>query len=471
MFVILVFIISGLSCCANAPAVSKPDQNDLISQIPWSKYGDEAVSLLQNYIKLTTTNPPGNETIGARYLKSILDDHHIHSELVWLDSSRANLIAVLKGKGIQKPILLLNHIDVVDVEKEQWSVDPFSGIVKDGYIWGRGALDMKSTAITQLMALLVIKRLGLNLDRDLIFLSVADEEVEGKYGAQFITENHFDKVNCEYVLNEGGCGIDVDGKKIFAVENAQKSCLWLKLTTRGKGGHGSAPLKNSANQKLLSALHHLQIHVPDLIITEPARAFFQNYAKTEKFPKSFFIRNIAHPMVKWLVGSSLRNDEDILPIVSNTITITKIESGFKTNVVPTVANAYLDCRLLPGQDHQEFIKNLYKIIKDTTISISTVEGSDTFANLPSPTATRLFAVIQEVVNDNCPDYIVTPALIPGTSDSRFFRRKNIVTYGVMPFILNPDELRRIHGADERISTANIHLGVKLLTEILIKMGS
>lgn len=439
---------------------------NLLADVNWQDQGNKAVGLLQEYIRINTCNPPGNEEAGAKFLKTIFDREGIDNEIIFSAPGRANFRAVLPGKGTAKPLLLLNHIDVVEAAERNWEVPPFSGKIKDGYIWGRGALDMKSTSIAQLMSVLILKRINFIPDRDIIFLAVADEEMGGKFGMEYLMKNHFDKIDAEYVLNEGGSGIIKEDARGFMIENSQKRRLLIKLNSSGKLSHSSQQKTKSATQQLIKALDKIYYWKTRIRFTPSATIFFKKLAKTQTFPASLLLKHITNPFFKYLVLSKLKKDEYFSLLIRDSISVTKLEAGNGLLVTPDKASACLDCRLLPGRKTEEFIDDLKQLIGDDSVNIEILAGSDEFENLDSSVKTPLFDVICSVINNNLPDFIITPVLIPGTTDSRFFRSKGITSYGFQPFKISAEDMRGYHSDNERISIQNIHLGVKMMTEVI-----
>ncbi|MFC2121516.1 M20/M25/M40 family metallo-hydrolase [Bacteroidota bacterium] len=442
------------------------EQEFSIKDIDWNIAGEEAVQILQSYIQINTSNPPGNEEKGALFLKDIFDKEGIENEIIITSPGRACFRAVLKGGGKHKPLLLLNHIDVVSADEKKWKVPPFSGIIKDGYIWGRGALDMKSTAVTQLMALILLKRKKYIPDRDIIFLAVADEELGGKYGVKYLMDNHFNKIDAGFVLNEGGTGITKGRIKAFMIESSQKSKLLIKLSVIGKLSHSSNQKKNDASQQLVKALNKIFAWKTPVSLTKTTKLFFRNMGATYGFPNSFFLKNHTNPLLKALVLWKIKKDEYFNLLIRDSISLTKLHAGNGELVIPDEACAWFDCRLLPGRNSKDFIDDLKKLISDESVKIEILSGSDEFINKPSPINTALFEVISSVLSKNLNDFVITPVLIPGTSDSIYFRKKGITSYGFQPFVIPCEDMRGYHNINERISVANIHLGVKMMTEVI-----
>ncbi|MCH8949141.1 MAG: M20/M25/M40 family metallo-hydrolase [Chloroflexi bacterium] len=438
--------------------MSPPD----IADIDWDAVTEEATDILSRYIQIDTTNPPGNEAPAVRFLEEILRKNGI-DDITFYDASddksqgRLNMLARLPGDGSAKPFVLLNHTDVVPVERDGWDEEPFAGLVKDGVIWGRGAVDMKGMGVMELIAMLLLKRQGIPLKRDIVFLAVADEEAGSDYGAEFLAREHPETLDAEYVLNEGGWGAtEMMGtdRPAFNCAVSEKGPCWLKLTTAGRPGHGSVPHGDSALDRLLRALHRVQEwQRPRTVVPELAEFFAQAHA-------GGYIED--EPTEESIIALGERNPL-FAALTSNTISVTTINSGVKHNVIPATAEATLDCRLLPGTDAEEFIEELRGVIDDPEVGIERVLVSST---PPSPLDTGLMAVIKDVVREHVEEAAVLPSVSSGFTDSRVFRNRGVTAYGFIPALMTPSESISIHGHNERLSIDNLRLGCQILYEIL-----
>jgi len=336
-------------------------RSSLFAEAPdgeWKNFEEEAVSLLSRYIQIDTTNPPGNEIKAAQFFKGIFDREGIESRIIESAPGRGNIYARLKGNGSKKAVLLLNHMDVVPAEAKLWKEPPFSGVVKDGTIWGRGSLDDKGPAVAELMTLLALKRGNVHLKGDVIFLGTADEEAGGAMGAGFLVEKHPDLLkDVGLVLNEGG-GIRLgnDGKaREYSVSVTEKTPLWLRLTATGAPGHGSTPGNNLAVNKLIKALHGIMQYRSPIKVVPEVQKFYADTAHAEPMERREKLRDLRtalkDPAFTEEFIKEPRNDAS----VRNTIAITGMKGSDKTNVIPAFATAELDVRLLPGEDPKDFI--------------------------------------------------------------------------------------------------------------------
>ena len=422
--------------------------------IDWDAVAEETVDRLCEYIRIDTVNPPGNETRACEWLGGILQREDIPYRLYSPGDDRTTLVATLAGDGTRgKQLILLNHSDVVPFEREHWTVDPLGGEVRDGYVWGRGAQDMKGMGIMELMTFLLHRRLGLPLRRDLTFMAVADEEAGGARGVEFLDREHPELLNCEFVINEGGTGFtELFGvqRPVFNIGVSEKGPLWLKLTASGRSGHGSVPHDDNAAERLLRALGRVSAWERPLDPAPEVREHFRQLHEAgilEREPTDQVLAELAeeHPRVK--------------SVQMNSIALTTLKAGLKHNVIPAGAEATLDCRLIPGYDADRFLEELRDIIDDPRVEVETVFKSST---PPSPLDTELYGVMTRAAREAVEDAVVVPAVSTGFTDSRVFRRRGVAAYGFVPVLVEPDNIGRVHGNDERISIENLRLGTQIL---------
>ena len=437
----------------------------------WRAAGREAAALLSQYVAINTTNPPGNELRTANWLKAVLAREGIDAQVFEPRPGKANLYARVKGDGSARPLILLNHMDVVLASPEYWKVDPFSGSVQDGYVWGRGALDMKGEAIAQLMAMLTLKRGGVPLKRDVIFLATADEEIGGGVGAGWFVEHYPDLVrDAEFLLNEGGTiRTDASGRvEYYGVGTTEKSPFWLNLVAHGTPGHGSRPTPDNPVHRLVRALSRIAAYQTPLVVTPAVERYLRDLSTIETDPA----RRAALADVRAALRDSaavrfLTGDLTYNALLRNTISITGLRGSDKTNVIPPVASATLDVRLLPGQDPQAFLADLVRVVSDTSVAV-TPQGPNWPAT-ESSTETELFRAVVAAVQARDPKALVTTPPLPGFTDSHYFRRIGIVSYGLSPFPLNQEEARGVHGNDERVSLDDLTFGVHFLYDVVSRV--
>lgn len=425
--------------------------------IDWNAAASEVVDLLQRYIRVDTTNPPGNEERAADFLAGALAANGIDSRKLVSAPGRANLVAELPAETDAKPLILLNHTDVVPVEADQWQVEPYAGVLKDGYIWGRGALDMKGMGILELLAVLTLKRRGVRLRRPVRFLAVADEEAGSDYGVEWLDREHPDLIDGAFVINEGGYGAQSylgSERPMFGVSMAEKSPLWLTLKATGRPGHGSAPHDDNVLDRMVRAMRRIQAWERPFLLTPPVSeslraAYAEGYLDID--PEKAAAAEVAE------------RHRTLRPLLMNTISATGLSSGVKHNVIPATASASIDCRLLPGYERDRFLKELRDVIDDPKVEVETAFASE--SPWTSPDA-ELHAAIHEVCGAVLPDAAVLPRVTAGFTDSRTFRRRGVAAYGFVPMLLGPEEQGGMHGNNERISLENLRLGVEVLYRVV-----
>jgi acetylornithine deacetylase/succinyl-diaminopimelate desuccinylase-like protein len=439
---------------------------------PDGAMAQEAVSLLVDYIRVDTTNPPGNEIRAAEFFKAIFDREGIESQIFESAPGRASIYARLKGDGSKKDIVLMNHMDVVPVDQRYWTVDPFAGVIKDGYIYGRGALDMKSMGILELMAFLTLKRERTPLKSDVIFLGTADEEAGGMLGAGYMVKEHFDLfANAGTVLNEFGLiPLDDSGKvRYYGAYRTEKTPFWLKLTATGTSGHGSAPRPDSAVIRLIEALHRIVAYQTPLKVDQGVQDFYADTAELEPdATKRARLKDLRNSIKDPAFAAEFTKDRWSNAVVRNTIAITMLEGSNKVNVIPPEASARLDVRLLPSQKPDEFLDELKKVIADDTIKVEPILS---FPPSSSPRDSEFFRVLEAVAAANDPGVKVTTPMLTGFTDCHFFREKGIPCFGFIPLKVNVKELAGIHGNDERLPVDTLGFGTRVMHEVVRRLAT
>ncbi len=425
------------------------------------------LDLLKKLIEIDTSNPPGNEKKAAEFLRDYLASFGIASEILESTPGRANLVARLQGSGEKKSLLLLGHLDVVPAEAKEWQSPPFAATIREGYLYGRGALDMKSLVALEVQTFVKIHREGKPLQGDLVLALTADEEAGGKFGAQFLVEHHWDKVATDYVLNEGSVGQDRNGKHLYPIQVAEKGVAWMRLKARGSSGHGSMPSKDNAVVFLLTALERLTAKPPPIRKTEISAEFLRRLADHESFPLSFAMRHLFSPPLRWLAGTffadKISGDKVLNAMLRDTLVPTVLKAGFKTNVIPSEAVGEVDARLLPGRSPENFLAEVRKKIEDLPVEAELLTQSQPTA---SPFDTPYFAAFEQAIRQADEQALVLPFISPGATDSRFFREKGAIAYGLIPLLLKPEDLAGLHGKDERIPVAELERGEKILDRVV-----
>src|SRR5881396_3328516 len=342
---------------SSEPVMETPERVALMTapgEAEWKALGDEATALLSQYLRINTTNPPGNEIAAARWLADVLRRDGIEARIFEPAPGKANLYARLAGDGSARPLILLNHMDVVLASREYWTVDPFGGLIKDGAVWGRGALDMKGEAIAQLMTMLILRRAHVPLKRDIIFLATSDEEIGAGVGAAWIVERHPELVrDAEFLVNEGGTIRLGEDRRVeyYGVGTTEKSPFWLQLVARGTAGHGSRPTPDNPVHRLIRGVARVAAYQTPLLVTPPVDRYFRDLATIEPdAQRRGWFQDIRAALRDTATARAITADLTYNALLRNTISITGLKGSDKTNVIPPVATATLDVRLLPGQD-------------------------------------------------------------------------------------------------------------------------
>ena len=442
----------------------------------WKKVEAETVQRLQALLRFDTTNPPGNELPLARYLDSELAGAGIETVLLEPSPNRAALVGRLRGTGAKRPVMLLAHMDVVGVERDKWSCDPFGGEVRDGYVYGRGAIDDKGMLAANLTAIVELSRLvaetGKKLDRDVLFVATSDEEAGGEWGMGWIIEHHPELIDAEYAMNEGGRTRIVGGGRTYlAVQSAEKVSHVVTLTASGPAGHAAVPLAGNAIFRLSCAVAKLSQHVEPLILTSITRRFFGDLAQVwADAEEAAAMRALA------AADESQRDDgAKVLSrtpvfnaVLRNGISPTMLTGGIRHNVIPASAGAAFNVRTLPGQEIDDVVARIRSAIGDPGIGIEvTQRGDEAPASDPE---SEMFRAIAESVKTLRPEILVVPYLSTGVTDSARLRRLGVNAYGILPFPMVQADEERMHGHDERVPVESLHFGTRLIYEATLRVA-
>jgi len=432
---------------------------------------DEVTRLTQDLIRFDTTNPPGNETPCIEYIAAVLRREGIEPVVLESAPGRGSLVARLKGDGSLPPILLMGHVDVVPAEADHWQRPPFSGDLVDGIVWGRGATDMKQMVAIELMTLLMLKRLSLPLKRDVILMVNADEETGGKLGAGFIAEQHPDLIrDAEYAINEGGAtSIELDGKLFFVCSTAEKGSARFTLRGRGEPGHASQPHTRNAILPLSQALTHL-IETPlPLRVTKTARAHVEAIAQHVDHGLAATLADLLDPATYDAAMAALPLSEPVKRRLSaalhNTATPTILRAGTKINVIPAVAEADVDCRILPGTTLEALEREVRAVVGDRV----EIAFGPVYTPLESDPASPLFETMRHVLAEHEPGSVLVPGLITGGTDAKRVGPLGIKVYGFVPMRYEgPSMAALAHNHDERVSVANLEFGTRVLVDVVTR---
>ena len=437
----------------------------------WKLATEETVKNLVRLIQTETINPPGNELPAIMVVKDILEGAGFPQEafkIVESAPNRVNLVARIKGDGSERPFLMSGHVDVVPVEREHWSHDPFGGEVIDDVIWGRGALDMKGFLAMYLEIFLGLFRQNIPLKRDIILAAIADEEAGFRHGSKFLVEQHRELIEAEYGLTEGGALTIYMGKtKVYPIQVAEKGVCWLRARAHGKPGHGSIPHADNPILFLAQAIEkirrarHLPVHLTPTFVKMLDAAGSQ-----VKFPLSLLTKLLHSPTLMGLVLNSIKGESSnmLSALVTNTLTPTILHAGSKVNVIPSVAEVEIDCRLLPGQTPESVIKEIHQIVGEG-IELETVY---TTCGAEFSTETPLFKLMEKRTRQMDPGGLVIPMLMPGATDACQYQSAGIKVYGFTPGILPPEMplMKMAHGHDERVPISFIESGLPVLWDVV-----
>ena len=443
---------------------------------------DETVRILQALIRIDTSNPPGNETRLAEHLKAILDREGIRAEIVALEPARGNLIARIQGNGRKKPLLLTGHMDTVGVEQGKWTVDPFEGGIRDGYLYGRGARDDKDDLAAMLEVILLIHRQKLALDRDVIFLAVAGEEGNPAVGMDYVVERHWPKVESEFALNEGGSIHQSSGQvsgqsggkvRYVAVGTAQKALARARLVARGVSGHGSVPRMDNAIGRLAAAVARLMEYQPPMRLNETTRTFFERLATISPPEEAFLYRHLEDPGVGKLVEETLRRSRNRAYVTYNSmlrtsITPTIIQGGFRNNVIPAEAEATLDIRALPDENLDAFFAELRRVLDDPAVEVIALPR---YRPIPpiAPLGSEMFRALEKAQSVVFPGAITLPEMSTGSNDAAQLLAKGVAAYGVGAPGTDEDA-EGAHGNDERVSVEGLGQYVEFLYRAVVEVA-
>ena len=428
---------------------------------------DEAVSWLQEYLQVDTVNPPGNESRAVDFYAKIFKKEGIEFNSAESAPGRGNIWARIKG-GDKPALILLQHTDVVPANMNFWTRPAFSGEIHEGYIWGRGALDMKGTGISQLAVFLSLHRSGLALNRDVVFLATADEEAGGAYGAGWMVDNHPEVfAGAGLLVNEGGSGYQANGKIIFGVEVTQKVPVWLRLTAVDTPGHGSSPRPTSSVTRIVEALNLVKENPFKARIIPEVERIFKSDSKSmdgELADKFFNIKESIK--LEGFLEELQEYSASRHALTRDTCSMTRMGGSSKINVIPPEAWAEIDCRILPDRPAEEFIDAFNELVKDTGVEVEVIMA---FTSAISSTDSVLFKAIEAVTSDLYPNSSVVPSVSTGFTDSHFTRDLGIASYGFNPLIAKGDEFSGVHGNDEKVNEQAFRQGILDLNQIISRV--
>ncbi len=434
---------------------------------------DQTVALLSELIRANTSNPPGNEgligdVLGPRFKALGFDTDIVPTP----EPGKSHFIARLRGDGSKRPILLAAHADVVGVEREKWTLDPFAGVVRDGYVFGRGALDFKGGMAVFARAVMMLAERKVPLARDVIFLAEADEE-QGRYNTTWLAQDHWSKIDCEFALNEGGWIVKrPDGRvRYVSISTADKISVSVVLTSRGTSTHSSMPRPDSAIFGLARALAKLADHETDVTLTPSTRRFFEMLARTSTPPMSTQFRDLTSgdPDRVRRADREISKDPLLHAIMRNTIAPVLMNAGFRANVIPGSAEATVNVRLLPGTDPAEMLREIQRVIADPSIEVRF--GSQPAAAAPASSEdTDLYRALEKESRAQFPGVDVATYVFQAGTDARAWRLRGVPVYGIYPYPVDAVDLERMHGNDERVSVESLRQGTELIFRTLVDVA-
>ncbi|MEO8025930.1 MAG: M20/M25/M40 family metallo-hydrolase [Bryobacteraceae bacterium] len=460
----LFLFVSGLMLAASGAFAQ--------TAIDWTAVQAESLKYYVDLIRIDTSSPPGNETRAAKYLQAVLEKEGIEAKLVGPTPDRMSLIARLKGSGAKRPIAIFGHLDVVGVQKERWSEDPFGGKLIDGFVWGRGSVDDKDNVVASLMTILLLKRTHATLDRDVIFVAEADEEAAGREGILYLVREHWPDLDAEYCLAEGGGFVSRGGKLTHQnIQLAEKRVQTMRLVTQGAAGHGSQPRPDNAIVRLSNAVAKLAAWQPPMRLNDITRAYFEKLALVSSPEDAARFNGLTNPAKTAAIQEYFRQ-HDIFhnSVLRTTISPNIIQGGFRSNVIPSEATATLDIRALPDEDMEKFKAQMAKVIGDPEVKIE----SSGIQNLPAPAGsmnTELYRVLESVQKRMFPGTVTLPMMQTGGTDMGALRRKGVACYGVG--IERPVEDATLHAAhsdNERGKVSGLHNFVRYQYEVVAEIS-
>jgi acetylornithine deacetylase/succinyl-diaminopimelate desuccinylase-like protein len=467
----LCLVISSIALNAQQSAPSFLTQN--IPAERMNKYADLAVDWEQQYLRIDTTNPPGNESRAAAFFKKIFDQEGIENRIFDYAPNHSNLWAKLPHTSeiAKRPIILLNHMDVVTSDASHWTQPVFSANIVDGAIYGRGAQDMKSEGLAQLMVMVLLKREKIGLDRDVIFLAVADEEVDGS-GTDWMIANQRELLgNAEYLINEGGENINENGKVQFmGIDVGEKTPFWLRVIAHGRAGHGSRPDPDSAPNRLLRALDRIVSYHTPMKVLSVVDEFLRQLAPAQTAERKKYFSNPSQYIQDNKFQQIIENDESLNYLFRNTMTLTMFGGSQQTNVIPPEAWANIDVRLLPGEDPQAFLESIRKVVNDPNVTVEPQSKEFRVANF-SPTNTELYDAFRKVTAHYFPGTLVLPRLTSGYNEEQRYRPLGMNAYGFNPYTATEAENNTQHGDDERIRVEEVRRGFQVLYDVVTSVAA
>ena len=428
----------------------------------------EAEKILGDLVRIDTTNPPGDESKAAEYVRDLLAKEGIPSQIFESAPGRGTIVARLKGNGSKRPLLLLGHLDTVGIERDKWTVDPFAAAIKDGYLYGRGASDDKGMDAANLEVFLLLHRFKVPLLRDVILMAEAGEEGTSQYGVDFMVAKHWDAIDCEYALNEGGETDVVDGKVVsVGVATTEKVPRGLRLVAHGSSGHGSMPRLDNPVVHLAAAVAKVGAWLPPMRLNDTTRNYFQKLATISSAEDARLYTHLDDPTTQQALRTThIRQSSMLRTSISPTI----LKGGFRENVIPAEAEATLDVRALPDEDIAAFVDTLKRLIDDPAVEVLPLEGGQVRpVTPPSRLETEMFRALEAAQKRRFPTAITLPLMVTGATDSAQLRAKGVQAYG-LSLPSTEEDTRRVHGNDERLRLEGLEPFVAMVYDAVVEVA-
>ncbi len=442
--------------------------------IDWKAQEAEILRLYSGLVQIDSSNPPGNETAVVNYIKKVFDAEGIPAQVFALDPSRANIVARIRGNGRKRPVLIMAHTDVVGVQREKWPVDPFGAIRKEGYIWGRGTVDDKDKLAANLTTLLLLKRTGAKLDRDVIFLAESGEEGTTAPGIEFMVNKHFDQIDAEYCLTEGGGATIRDGKVVaVTVSTTEKLPRRIRLVVNGTSGHGSVPRTDNALVHLSSAVAKIGTWETPIRLNDTTRTYFERLAGISAPDAAARYNGITNPQRTAAIQRYLAENEPMhYSMLRTSVVPTILKAGFRMNVIPSEAEATIDVRMAPGEDDKTFFDQMRQVIGDPAVKIERITDGERPATAPSRLDTEMFRALEAVSKRVYPGSVPLPTMLTGATDMAFLRAKGVQSYGIGAATTENDRTNYgAHSDVERLPESSLYSFVRFTWEAVLEVAA
>lgn len=442
--------------------------------IDWKKMEAETLKHFQTLVRMDTSDPPGNEKPAVDYLRQVLEAEGIPTKTFAVVPERPNLVARIKGSGKKKPLLILGHTDTVNIDPKKWTHPPFGAVLEGGYVYGRGTVDDKDNVVACLMTMLLIKRLNIPLDRDVIFLAEAGEEGSVRHGILYMVQKYFEEIDAEFCLAEGGGAVRKDGKlRYVSIQTTEKIPYALKLVSRGPAGHGSRPLKNNAVVHLSQAIAKVAAWQTPMRLNDTTRAYFERLATISSPEEAARYNNLVHPDKTQAIQEYFAESEPgHYSMLRTSISPTIIKAGYRVNVIPSEAEATLDIRGLPDENMRNFTEELKKIINDPQVEVVRELRDTRPGAAPSSLTSPAFAALEAAQKKYYPGVITLPQMSTGATDMAYLRGKGMQCYGVGPMTDVEDGPKGYgaHSDQERILVESLQTFVKFHYDAVIRIA-